>query len=244
MSNQNRSMSVSAPGQKRVLTQSAPVARNWVSKNNQNRAAAINHVHDRQTTKYAQLSNCAITGNSYAGTSVTMNTLNGGTYTWQNLFAKTGGLAPNANSVTYQPIRMPTALFSLSGTIPASDKEWIVWNGSAQLVEIEGIVNVKTADATARTVSLQIQVNDAPIPSGANPTNYTSQLPGNTDPIVKIGRDTSNASPTACLKVSRKTFLDSGHTVKLMIARTDGTNVPQDVIVMSANLMVKTIPMF
>ena len=108
LSTQNKSMSVVSPGQARVFTKSAPVARNWVSMNNQDRAKEINQLRDRQTTKYAELKYTA-TGAGYAGTNISVNALAGATDP-TNLFDNSTGVTANDDSKAYQPVRMSYSL--------------------------------------------------------------------------------------------------------------------------------------
>lgn len=215
----------------------APKASNWVSSINQNRAQDVQHMKERQVTKYGTMKFTSLTGSTKAVIGNSNNTISGGNAP-TNVFDKSTGVIPTY-SATYTPSYIVPAKVIVSGTIPASDKEFIQWKGTTQLVQIDGSVSLGPTDGNASVIRLQIQVNDKMVgPIKVNST--TDQIPqsATVTPIKQFNSgDTSRQ-----VQVSYRGYIDADDTIKLMIDRTDST-ASVNMTIFTATLTVKTLPM-
>ena len=215
----------------------APKARNWVSSINQNRAQDVQHMKERQVTKYGTMKFTSLSGSAKAVVGNSNNTITGANAP-TNVFDKSTGVVPTYSS-TYTPSYIVPAKVIVSGTIPATDKEFIQWKGTTQLVQIDGSVSLGPTDSNASVIRLQIHVNDKMVgPIKVNGANDQIPQSATVTPIKQFNSgDTSRQ-----VQVSYRGYIDADDTIKLMIDRTDSTS-SVDMTIFTATLTVKTLPM-
>ena len=233
---QARRMTITNPGSKNAYTTTTPLARNWVSTNNQDRARMINEFKDRETTKYA-----VMLFTSPAGEDKNINGV-GAPYTFDvtNVFKDTSGLTPTYTQ-TYKPSYMCYPKFIIEGSTNAR-KEWIRWKSHNQLVEIEGSVVCGVVLNTTRALTLRLYINDKPIPS--NVADTLTNLDVYNTALNSFSTFPGDTTSTTTLSISTRAYLLTNDTIKLMIGHTDDADTGTvQVKIFTANLQARTIPM-
>ena len=233
---QARRMTITNPSSKHAYTTTTPLARNWVSTNNQDRARMINEFKDKETTKYAVMLFTSVDGED-----ITINGVGGPPYTYNvtNIFKDGTGLTPTYIE-TYKPPYMKDPKFIIEGSTNTL-KEWITWKSHNQLVEIEGNVVCGVTSNTVQALTLRLYINDLPIPSNVSDTLTNLQV-YNTAVNSYIDA-VNNDFTTTTLPISTRVYLLPNDTIKLMIGHTESSNNTQQVKVFTTNLRVRTIPM-